>query len=143
MGECSTDKPWFELCTSYVFARKYLWWKCLHFCKFTDRTFCYVNSTFKWANVCSSSRVPGWKWTDCQWSSATCDKWTDCQWSSCATWNNFGSCCVADDATTDASDTDDDGLHEQVSSWHCATNARYASACNWWRAKFFFEQWTF
>ena len=51
MGECSTDKPWFELCTSYVFARKYLWWKCLYFCNFTDRPSMMSNALVNVANL--------------------------------------------------------------------------------------------
>ena len=97
--------------TSCIFARKHLW-KCQHTWNITDRT---LNSvTFKWADVCSASRVLGQQRTGCQWSSrATCVQ--------------HGSCYVADDDL----DTDDGGLHEQVSSGHCATNARCADAC-WW-----------
>ena len=49
MEKLSTDEPWFELCSSFVFARKYLV-KCLHTCHFT-RTFNSIYSTFKWADV--------------------------------------------------------------------------------------------
>ena len=83
---------------------------------FADRAVCHSECSCEWSYLWSATRVFGYKWTDCQWSScATCSI-------------QHGSCGLADDETADALDTEYDGLHGEVITGICAKNARLATA---------------